>query len=67
MPGAQLSWRPLHMVRDEGALAWVDISTGAFRVMPCHGAQLGPELARLDPTRSDCRRRSEAELGYISV
>ncbi len=38
-----------HMVRDDGALAWVDISTGAFHVMPCSGAQLGPELARLTP------------------
>ncbi|EBA14149.1 DNA mismatch repair protein MutS [Roseobacter sp. CCS2] len=38
-----------HMVRDEGALAWVDISTGAFHVMACSGAQLGPELARLTP------------------
>jgi DNA mismatch repair protein MutS len=38
-----------HVVRDEGALAWVDISTGAFHVMPCPGAQLGPELARLTP------------------
>ncbi len=38
-----------HLVRDEGALAWVDISTGAFHVMPCSGAQLGPELARLTP------------------
>ena len=38
-----------HVVRDEGALAWVDISTGAFHVMPCTGTQLGPELARLTP------------------
>ncbi len=38
-----------HSVRDQGALAWVDISTGAFHVMPCSGAQLGPELARLTP------------------
>ncbi|MFO8125534.1 DNA mismatch repair protein MutS, partial [Yoonia sp.] len=38
-----------HVVRDEGALAWVDISTGAFHVMPCGGAKLGPELARLTP------------------
>ncbi|MDO5621259.1 MAG: DNA mismatch repair protein MutS [Paracoccus sp. (in: a-proteobacteria)] len=36
-------------VREEGALAWVDISTGAFRVMPCGAARLGPELARLAP------------------
>ncbi len=38
-----------HVVRDQGALAWVDISTGAFHVMPCPGAKLGPELARLTP------------------
>lgn len=38
-----------HVVRDAGALAWVDISTGAFHVMPCSGVQLGPELARLTP------------------
>ena len=38
-----------HVVRDEGALAWVDISTGAFHVMPCAGAALGPELARITP------------------
>jgi len=36
-------------VRDEAALAWVDISTGAVGVMPCPVARLGPELARLSP------------------
>ena len=36
-------------VRDEAALAWADISTGEFRVMPCPPARLGPELARLAP------------------
>ncbi len=36
-------------VRDAGALAWVDISTGAFRVMPCDRARLSPELARIAP------------------
>lgn len=36
-------------VRDESALAWVDISTGAFHVMLCPRVQLGPELARLAP------------------
>ncbi|WP_454267815.1 DNA mismatch repair protein MutS [Roseovarius sp. MBR-51] len=36
-------------VRDAGALAWVDISTGAFHVMPMATARLGPELARLAP------------------
>ena len=37
-------------VRDEGALAWVDISTGAFHVMPLPPVRLGPELARLGPS-----------------
>ena len=36
-------------VRDDSALAWVDISTGAFRVMPCPPARLAPELARHAP------------------
>ena len=36
-------------VRDEGALAWADISTGEFRVMPCPLPRLAPELARLAP------------------
>ncbi|MBQ0750912.1 MAG: DNA mismatch repair protein MutS, partial [Roseovarius sp.] len=36
-------------LRGEGALAWVDISTGAFHVMPLTPARLGPELARLAP------------------
>lgn len=36
-------------VRGDCALAWVDISTGAFHVMPLTAARLGPELARLAP------------------
>tara|TARA_R110002110_G_scaffold103598_8_gene261800 strand:+ start:23118 stop:25751 length:2634 start_codon:yes stop_codon:yes gene_type:complete len=36
-------------VRDEFALAWCDISTGEFRVMPCPLPRLGAELARLAP------------------
>uniref|UniRef100_UPI0035B0BDEA DNA mismatch repair protein MutS n=1 Tax=Paracoccus sp. TaxID=267 RepID=UPI0035B0BDEA len=36
-------------VRDDAALAWVDISTGEFRVMPCPLPRLGPELARHAP------------------
>jgi DNA mismatch repair protein MutS len=36
-------------VRDSSALAWCDISTGEFRVMPCPPTRLGPELARLAP------------------
>ena len=36
-------------VRGEGALAWVDISTRAFHVMPCPPVRLAPQLARLAP------------------
>jgi len=36
-------------VRDDSALAWCDISTGEFRVMPCPPPRLGMELARLVP------------------
>ncbi|WP_428928809.1 DNA mismatch repair protein MutS [Marinibacterium sp. SX1] len=39
----------LALLRDECALAWADISTGAFHVMPLGRARLGPELARLAP------------------
>ncbi len=34
-------------IRGKAALAWVDISTGGFRVMSLQPDQLGPELARL--------------------
>ncbi|WP_375253936.1 DNA mismatch repair protein MutS [Yoonia sp.] len=54
-----------HVVRDEGALAWVDISTGAFHVMPCKGAQLGPELARLTPREVIVVDGSEASWAGI--
>ena len=36
-------------VRDSGAIAWIDISTGAFYVMTCPLLTLSPELARLTP------------------
>ncbi|WP_299648933.1 DNA mismatch repair protein MutS [uncultured Jannaschia sp.] len=34
-------------VRGDGALAWADISTGAFHVAPCPRVRLGPDIARL--------------------
>jgi len=34
-------------VRGKGALAWADISTGAFHVAECPRVRLGPDLARL--------------------
>jgi DNA mismatch repair protein MutS len=52
-------------LRDEGALAWADISTGEFRVMPCPGARLGAELARLAPREvlvSEARESVWAEV-----
>jgi len=38
------------VVRDQAALAWVDIATGAFHVMALATVRLGPELARLAPS-----------------
>ena len=37
-------------LRDQAALAWADISTGAFHVMPVARVRLSPELARLAPS-----------------
>ena len=48
-------------VRDEGALAWVDISTGAFHVMPCPPVRLSPELARLAPREVLVSEAQEAD------
>ncbi len=47
-------------VRGEGALAWVDISTGAFRVVACGREMLGPQLARLGPREVLVSERAEA-------
>ena len=52
-------------IREEGALAWIDISTGAFHVMPCPLVQLAPELARLNPSEiviSEANEGNWAEL-----
>lgn len=37
-------------IRGEGALAWLDLSTGDFHVADCPRAGLGPLLARLAPS-----------------
>jgi DNA mismatch repair protein MutS len=37
-------------VRGDGALAWADMSTGAFHVMSLNAVRLSPELARLAPS-----------------
>ncbi len=49
-------------VRDEGALAWADISTGELRVMPCPLVRLGPELARLAPREVLVAETKERDL-----
>ena len=49
-------------VRDAGALAWVDISTGMFRVMQCPRVSLGPELARLAPREVLLSESADADL-----
>jgi DNA mismatch repair protein MutS len=49
-------------VRGQHALAWVDISTGAFHVMPLTLARLGPELARLSPSELIVSEAKEDDL-----
>jgi len=48
-------------VRDACALAWVDISTGAFHVMGLPLVRLGPELARLAPSELLVAEGKEAD------
>ena len=52
-------------VRDAAALAWVDISTGAFHVMELAQVRLGPELARLGPSEVVVSETKEAELAEL--
>ena len=54
-------------VREESALAWVDISTGAFHVMPLAAVRLGPELARLAPREVILSEASEADLADMAT
>ncbi len=49
-------------MRDEAALAWADISTGAFHVMPCPPTRLGPEIARLAPRELVVSETKEPDL-----
>ncbi|MEO9515005.1 MAG: DNA mismatch repair protein MutS [Paracoccaceae bacterium] len=54
-------------VRDDCALAWVDISTGAFHVMQmADQAQLGPELARLGPAELVVSETKEEDLRELA-
>lgn len=53
-------------VRGESALAWVDISTGSFHVMPLPEVRLGPELARLAPSELILSETDELELEELT-
>ena len=52
-------------VRDAYALAWVDISTGVLYVSPLALVQLGPELARLQPSEVILSSSVHEELSQI--
>ncbi|MEQ9039791.1 MAG: DNA mismatch repair protein MutS [Silicimonas sp.] len=49
-------------VRDEASVAWVDISTGEFRVLPCETSRFAPELARLQPREVLVADNRESDL-----
>ncbi|MDF1854964.1 DNA mismatch repair protein MutS [Pseudooceanicola sp.] len=53
------------LVRDQGALAWVDISTGSFHVTPLPPVRLGPELARLAPSEVLISNLNEPDFAEI--
>ena len=53
-------------IRDSGALAWVDISTGAFHVMTLPRVRLGPELSRLAPSELIVPDGQAPELDHLA-
>ncbi|PRD37158.1 UNVERIFIED_CONTAM: mutS [Trichonephila clavipes] len=54
-------------IREEGALAWTDISTGELRVMPCTRPRLAPELARLMPREILVAEMAEASVRDVAA
>ena len=54
-------------VRDQGALAWADISTGEFRVMACEVDRLPLELARLGPSELLVAEARAVDAGDVAV
>ena len=54
-------------VRDAGALAWADISTGELRVMPCPRVRLAPELSRLAPREMIVLAGSEPDFDELAA
>ncbi|QDL91213.1 DNA mismatch repair protein MutS [Paroceanicella profunda] len=49
-------------IRGEGALAWLDVSTGDFAATACPRPLLGPMLARLAPRELLCAQGADAPL-----
>ena len=49
-------------VRDQAAIAWADISTGEFRVMPSSLTRLSPDLARVAPRELLLNEAREREI-----
>ena len=52
-------------VRDQAAIAWVDISTGMFNAMKANQTRLGPELARLSPSELIVPQALENDLHHL--
>ncbi len=55
----------LSEVRGEAAIAWVDISTGVFRVVSVSLALIGPELARLSPSEVIISETKQADFAAL--
>ena len=54
-------------VRDEAAIAWFDISTGALFVQPLSPARLGAELARIAPSELVVSDNKFAEFAHLEA
>jgi DNA mismatch repair protein MutS len=55
----------LACVRDDWALAWTDISTGALHVLPLSLARVGPELAQLSPAEILMAEGTESAVSNV--
>ena len=53
-------------LREQGALAWADISTGEIRVITLARARLAPELARLAPSELLVNDRNSEDIRPIA-
>lgn len=56
-----------HVIRDQAALAWCDMSTSEITVTPCPPMRLSPELARLAPKELLLHDQSEPVFSKIAT